>query len=101
MEAAGEVAPRGVYKALYYVKGKAVLVAIDSKGEARKHLKIDRREDEPRLKRALEELLDAIDPLPGPKLVRDMPSPSWPYDGSTPPPPERPVATRRPRRNRP
>jgi hypothetical protein len=59
MESAREVAPRGVYKALYYVKGKAVLVAIDSKGDARKHLKIDRSDDEPRLKRALEELLDA------------------------------------------
>jgi hypothetical protein len=84
---ASEVAPRGVYKALYYVKGKAVLVAIDSKGDARKHLKIERGEDEPQLKRALEEFLDMVDPLPGPQLVREAPSPGWPYDGSTHSPP--------------
>jgi hypothetical protein len=65
---ASDVAPRGVYKALYFVKGKAVLVAIDSKGDARKHLKIERGDDEPKLKRALEEFLDMVDPLPGPRL---------------------------------
>lgn len=98
MSAANEVAPRGVYKALYHVKGKAVLVAVDSKGDARKHMKIHRAEDEPMIKRALEELLDMLDPVPGPKLVRDAPSPGWPYDGSAPPTPERPKAPMRPRR---
>lgn len=95
---ASDVAPRGVYKALYYVKGKAVLVAIDSKGDARKHLKIERGDDEPKLKRALEEFLDMVDPLPGPKLVRDAPSPGWPYDGSAAPPPVRPSISRKRRR---
>lgn len=90
--------PRGVYKARYRVKGVEVLVAIDSKGDVRKHLKIEHPCDEPRLKRALEELLDMLDPQL--KLVRpERGSLGWPYDGSPPPPT---VRTRlvEPRRNR-
>jgi hypothetical protein len=100
MEASSEVAPRGVYKALYNVKGRAVLVAIDSKGDARKHLKIERGEEEPQLKRALEEFLDMVDPLPGPQLVREEAGPGWPYDRSTPPPPVRPSFTSSRRRRK-
>lgn len=82
-------APRGVYKPLYLVKGQEVLIAIDSTGNVRKHLKIKRPEDEPIVKQALEELLDMIDPRP--RLVRDERSePGYPYDGSAPPPVDRP-----------
>lgn len=88
---------RGVYKALYLVKGWPALVAIDSRGNARKHLKIKNPDDEPQLKHALEELLDMIDPVPRLRLVEPEKPIGWPYDPDAP----RPVFSRAPQQRTP
>jgi hypothetical protein len=65
---------RGVYRAPYLVDGVEVLVAIDSRGSARKHVKLRAGVDELRAKEWLEDLLDRIDPLPKIELVRESPA---------------------------
>lgn len=73
---------RGVYTAPYLVRGRRVVFCVDSAGNARKHYKIWPR-DQAAAVRALEELLDMIDPPPRIRLLRPDPAgPGWPYDGS-------------------
>ena len=62
---------RGVYIAPYSVKGSRVLVAIDSKGEARKHQPIVDDMSEIMMTAWLRNLLDRIDPIPVLTLVVD------------------------------
>lgn len=62
---------RGVYIAPYSVKGSRVLVAIDSRGEARKHQPITDDMSEVMMTAWLRSLLDRIDPVPVLTLVVD------------------------------
>lgn len=85
VSAGGEVPPRGVYEELYRIAGCHVLVAIDSKGDARKRVKLLPGISYDRAKRWLEELLERVDPIVPPPpmltLVRDLPE--RPADRST------------------
>jgi hypothetical protein len=63
------VLDRGVYEADYLVDGLEVLVAIDSRGNARKHLKLKAGVSYDHAKRWLEQLLDRIDPPTTLRLV--------------------------------
>lgn len=69
------IASRGVYEAPYLVQGHAALIAVDSKGVARKHAKLLPGASYDRVKLALEQLLDRIDPVTKLELVRDHPAP--------------------------
>lgn len=69
-----EIPGRGVYEAPYLVQGHPALIAVDSKGVARKHVKLLPGASYDRVKLALEELLDRIDPKPKLELVRDRPA---------------------------
>lgn len=64
-----ELLERGVIYAPYLVHGRPVLIAIDSKGEARKHLKLENGITEEMGTRWLLTLLDRIDPVPKLELV--------------------------------
>ena len=73
-----ELLERGVIYAPYLVRGCRVLIAIDSKGEARKHLKIENGITEEIATRWLTAWLDRVDPVPKlelvtPRLVRPHP----------------------------
>jgi hypothetical protein len=65
-----EILERGVYEADYLVGGHQVLVAIDSRGNARKHVKLTPGVSYARAKAWLEQLLDRIDPPLELRLVR-------------------------------
>lgn len=71
--AADEILGRGVYKAPYLVDGVEVLIAIDARGAARKHLKLRPGVSEHRATAWLREWLDRIDPRPTLKLVTSAP----------------------------
>jgi hypothetical protein len=60
---------RGIWKAPYLVDGFEVLVAIDSRSAARKHLKLRPGVSEERAAAWLEQLLDRIDPVMKLELV--------------------------------
>jgi hypothetical protein len=62
---------RGVYRVPYLVDGAEVLIAVDSCGVARKHVKLRAGVTEERATDWLRNLLDRIDPLPQLRLVRD------------------------------
>lgn len=62
---------RGVYETPYLVDGVRALIAIDSRGVARKHIKLRAGVSYDRAKAYLEELLERIDPEPRLELVRD------------------------------
>ena len=81
-----EVLPRGVYEATYRVEGYEVLVAIDSAGNARKHVKLKPGVSYARAKAWLEDVLDRIDP---PRELRLL-------NASSIPAPSRPLPSRRP-----
>jgi hypothetical protein len=65
------LAGRGVWEAPYLVDGYPALIAVDSRGVARKHAKLLSGASYARVKAALEALLDRIDPVPQLALVRD------------------------------
>lgn len=71
---------RGVYVAPYLVHGLAVLIAIDSTGQARKHLKLRPHFSEHEAADWLRAFLDRIDPFPRLALATgtDQPSRSIP-----------------------
>lgn len=81
-----ETLERGVYEADYLVQGHRVLVAIDSQGNARKHVKLTAGVSYARAKAWLEQLLDRIDPVPALRLVRrdSAPGLSAPAPASNP-----------------
>lgn len=58
---------RGVWKAPYRFEGVEVLIAVDSQGNVRKHVKLAAGVDVIRATAWLQQLLDRIDP-PRPKL---------------------------------
>jgi len=64
---------RGVYLAPYLVQGFEVLIAVDSRGVARKHVKLRRGVSEPRATAWLRAFLDRVDPVPRLQLVREDP----------------------------
>lgn len=67
---AESILDRGVYRAPYLVDGDAVLIAVDSRGVARKHVKFRPGVDEDRAAEWLRALLDRIDPpFRAPKLT--------------------------------
>jgi hypothetical protein len=65
---------RGVWKAPYLFDGVEVLIAVDSRGCVRKHLKLRGGVDEIRAVQWLEGLLNRIDP-PAPRLTLLHPGP--------------------------
>jgi hypothetical protein len=65
---------RGVWRAPYLVEGYPALIAVDSFGVVRKHVKVVAGVDPIRAADWMLELLDRIDPPRGPKLVRDEPA---------------------------
>jgi hypothetical protein len=77
--AAESILERGVYRAPYLVDGVEVLIAVDSRGVARKHVKLKAGVSESRATDWLRGLLDRVDPLPQLRLVRDDP-PSRKFD---------------------
>jgi hypothetical protein len=70
---------RGVHEEPYTKDGCLVLVAIDSKGDGRKRVKLSPGVSYDRARAWLEELLDRVDPIDPPRpplaLVRDRPDP--------------------------
>lgn len=71
------IAERGVYEAPFRVDGHEALLAVDSRGEARKVAKLLPGTSYDRVRASLEAWLDAHDPLPRPpklELVRDRPA---------------------------
>ena len=65
---ADDLLTRGVWLAPYLWQNTEVLIAVDSKGSVRKHVKLRPGVDEVRLVRWMEELLDRLDP-PRPPLT--------------------------------
>lgn len=78
--AAEQLLERGVYRAPYLVDGSEVLIAIDSRGVARKHVKLRDGVNEARATEWLRGLLDRLDPVdarPRLELVKPSPAPSF------------------------
>lgn len=73
-----ELCGRGVWEAPYLKDGCVVLVAIDSRGEERKRVKLLPGISYERAKAWLEELLDRVDAVPKIELVADTPLPRRP-----------------------
>src|SRR5690349_6646764 len=73
---AEEFLTRGVWLAPYLFDGFEVLIAVDSRGCVRKHVKLEPKINLDRAVRWLEALLDRLDPLPAPLLlVKTAPAP--------------------------
>lgn len=78
---AEELLTRGVWLAPYLWENTEVLIAVDSRGCVRKHVKLRPGVDEVRAVKWLEQLLDRIDP-PRPKL--ELVKPIEPNDDQRP-----------------
>lgn len=61
--ALGQLLERGVYPAPYLVKGQPALIAVDSKGDARRHVILTPGMDAEHEATALRTLLNNIDPV--------------------------------------
>lgn len=83
---AEEILARGVWLAPYLFDGHEVLIAVDSRGCVRKHVKLAPEINLERAVRWLEALLDRLDPVAAPlQLVKSAPTPK-PFTAPTPMP---------------